>query len=149
MDLWYLDFLITGEIPNHPKWSRLNARRQEIVKQYVQDIPQKYSIEEIQKDIDSFSSKENDVVFKLVKNFRVIAIITAALVFVMYWILFGFWTGLISGGVIIGCSAYLDNRLGSLIDLSQDSIRLITDFDALLNRLAEAQEKENNATTDR
>ena len=75
MDLWYLNFLITWEIPNHPKWSRLNARRQEIVKQYVQDIPQKYSIEEIQKDIDSFSSKENDVVFKLVKNFRVIAII--------------------------------------------------------------------------
>ncbi len=149
MDLWYLNYLIKGEIPNHPKWSMLNARRQEIVEQYIRDIPQKYSVEEIQKDIESFSEKEKDAVFIFVKNFRLIAIITAALIFVLYWILFSFWAGLISGGVILGCSAFLDNRLGKLIDLSQDSIRLITDYDALLNRLAEAQEKENKASKDK
>lgn len=143
MDLWYLKFLVSGQIPNHTNWSKLNAKRQAVVEKFVQGIPQKYSVEEIQNDINRISSNENNVVFKFVANFRLIAVITSALFFILYWIVFGFWTGLLSGVAILVCCYYLDNRLAPLIDLSGDSTRLITDFDALLNRLGEAQKKEN------
>lgn len=145
MYLWCLDPLVSGEIPEHRNWSKLNDKRQGIVKQYVIDIPKKYSVAEIQKDVDKLKVIKHNRVYKFVACFRLIALATAAVFFVLYWFLFGFWKGIITGAVILVCSYYLDNRLGPLVGLSNDSVRLLVDYESLMNRLVAAQEKENEA----
>ena len=64
--------------------------------------------------------------------------------FALYWALYGFGYGLLTGGGLLINMANLDKHLGNLFDLTPSSVQLLTDFDTLLNELNNAQRRERN-----
>ena len=143
MNLSNLPLLASGQIPeNDLQYKELNEARKKRVAGFVKSIPQKYSIEEIQSDVEKLSQYKDSPIYKFVDKFNVVFVTVAILLFVLYWILFGFGYGLLTGGGVLILLAFLDKRLGNLFEMNPSSIQLLTDFDTLVNNLYNAQRRE-------
>lgn len=143
MNLSYLPLLASGKVPeNDLQYQDLNEARKRRVFGFVKSIPQKYTMEDINADIEKLSSMKDSPIYKVVDKFQILFVIIGAFFFVLYWILFGFVWGLISGGGLLILLAFLDKRLGNIFELTPTSVQLLTDFDSMVNELYNAQRRE-------
>lgn len=111
---------------------------------FVNNIPQKYSLDEINSDVQKLSAMKDSFIFKIVDKFDMIFVALSVVFFALYWALYGFGYGLLTGGGLLIIMAILDKHLGNLFDLTPSSVQLLTDFDTLLNELNNAQIRERN-----
>ena len=143
MNLSNLPLLASGKVPeNDLQYKDLNEGRKKRVLGFVKSIPQKYSIEDINSDVEKLSSLKDCSIYKIVDKFQMIYVLVAVVFFVLYWILFGFGWGLLTGGGVLILLAFLDKRLGNLFELTPTSVQLLEDFDSLVNDLYNAQKRE-------
>ncbi len=143
MNLSYLSSLISGVNPDEERCRILNAARKKRIDVFLGQIPEKYSIAKISADIERLKSSKGSRLPLFVENFLTYAILVSIVVFILYWILFGFWQALLTGIILVILSFILDKNLGSLVDLSSDSEKLLKDFEGLVNELVAKQKNEN------
>jgi len=145
MNLSYLSLLALGKVPEENfLYKDLNAARKKRVAGFVNNIPQKYSLDEINSDVQKLSAMKDSFIFKIVDKFDMILVALSVVFFALYWALYGFGYGLLTGGGLLIIMAILDMHLGNLFDLTPSSVQLLTDFDTLLNELNNAQRRERN-----
>lgn len=143
MNLSYLPFLASGKIPeNDSNYQALNAGRKKRVSGFVKGIPNKYAIYDINSDVEKLSTIKDSLIYKIVDKFQIIFVIVAIIFFVLYWMLFGFGWGLLTGVGMLILLAFLDKHLGNLFELTPTSVQLLIDYDSLVNDLFNAQKKE-------
>ena len=143
MNLSYLPLLASGKVPeNDLQYKDLNEARRKRVIGFVKSIPQKYNLKDVNADIEKLSSMKDNFIYKVVDKFQFFLVIIGFLFFVLYWILFGFGWGLITGGGLLILLGLLDSRLGNLFELTPTSIQLLTEYDSLINALYNAQKRE-------
>ena len=143
MNLSNLPLLASGKVPeNDPQYQDLNSARKKRVSGFVKSIPNNYSIEDINSDVEKLSSMKDSLLYKIVDKFNILFVVIAIFFFILYWVLFGFGYGLLTGGGVLILLAFLDKRLGNLFELNPSSVQLLTDFDSLVNDLYNAQKKE-------
>ena len=143
MNIDLLKPLISGQVPERVSLQGLTKSRQNKIYSFINKIPEKYSIENIQKDVDNFSCEDNKKLYFFIVNFGKIFIGVAILFFILYSALLGVGWGLLSGGIIFLCAAFLNNRLGPVLNLSKDSVKLLDAFETLYSDLVQAQKREN------
>ena len=143
MNLSYLSDLVSGINPEEEGCRILNAHRKNRVEKFIKQIPENYSMDSIRSDIERLESTKGSRLYKFVEYFFKYAIVATIVIFVIYWFFFGFWRALLTGIVLMILSYFLDKNIGSLVDLSSDSEKLLCDFDDLVNGLIFEQKKEN------
>lgn len=143
MKLSYLPLLIDGKIPEDDNYKILNDNRKEKVNTFISNVPSNYDISSISADIQNLNNIKDSHLYKFVNNFETIGALSGVIIFILYWIIFGFWWGLLSGGGFFILAVIVDQHLGGLFDLSKESKRLLENFDNLLQRLSTQQKQEN------
>ncbi|MDD3161697.1 MAG: hypothetical protein PHX49_07210 [Bacteroidales bacterium] len=148
MKLSYLPLLVDGKIPEDDNYVILNKNRKKEVKSaefksFISGVPSNYDISDIYQDITNLDGVKDSKLYKFVNDFETIGFVFGVLFFILYWIIFGFWWGLITGGILIILAFIIDKHLGGLFDLSKDSKRLLENYDELLQRLSTQQKQEN------
>lgn len=111
-------------------------------KSFISGVPSNYDISDIYQDITNLDGVKDSKLYKFVNDFETIGFVFGVLFFILYWIIFGFWWGLITGGILI-ILAFIIDKHGGLFDLSKDSKRLLENYDELLQRLSTQQKQEN------
>ena len=144
MNLSYLSDLATGINPEEEACRVLNASRKNKIEKYIRQIPENYSMDSILSDIERLETAKGSQLYSFVENFFMYAIVASVVVFAIYWLLFGFWRAILTGIVLATLTYFLDKNLGSLVNLSSDSEKLISDFDDLVNGLVFEQKRENS-----
>ena len=132
--------LLSGKVPMDYDFKKLNADSKKSIKQFINKIPLSYSVSDIQKDIKNFSAPSNKKLLYLVEDGIPIGLFIASIVvFILYWIIFNFWVGLISGLLILVMNVLLEKRLVDVFGISQESKRLYNDYEKLKNDLIASQ----------
>lgn len=143
MKISYLSFLVSGVNPDKDGCRILNDSRKETVESFIKKIPDNYSLESIRPDIERIESNKGLRIYSIVENFSSYALVFSAAIFVLYWLLFGFWRAVLTGIILVVLLFFLDKHIGSLVDLSPESEKLIVDFENLVNELTLKQKSEN------
>lgn len=143
MNLSYLPLLASGIVPdNDVQYQNLDNARKKKVSEFVKRITKNYNIEDINHDIEKLTTMTDSIIYKIVDKFQIIFVLVSVFFFVLYWIMFGFGYGLLTGSGVLILLAFLDKRLGGLFGLSQSSTQLLNDFDSLVSDLYAAMKKE-------
>ena len=136
MNLSNLPLLASGIVPdNDVQYNNLDNVRKKKVLEFVKRIANNYNIDDINHDIEKLTTLTDRIIYKIVDKFQIIFVLVAVFFFVLYWIMFGFGYGLLTGSGVLILLAFLDKRLGGLFGLSQSSTQLLNDFDSLVSDL--------------